>query len=244
MGGLAILLGVIGLAVGSFIGLVSLRLPQGGAIVWDRSRCGGCGRVLNGIDLLPLLGFLLRRGACQSCHAIIPRRYPAIELAAGLIGGASGWWLPGSEAIAGALLGWALLLLAILDAEHYWLPDMITLPLIATGLGFHGWIDPAGLQGAAIGAAVGFVSLWSISRLYKLLRGQMGLGGGDPKLFAAAGAWLGWEALPMVLLASALLGLLAALVLKLVGRKLHWTSQLPFGTCLAMPIWIAFLLRV
>lgn len=230
-----------GLAVGSFIALTSVRLPLDEPIVAGRSRCRSCGQPLGIRELVPILSWLMQHGRCRACDATVSARYPLTELAAGAIGVAAALVaLDPAHAIAGALLGWTLLLLAILDLEHLWLPQPLTLGLAAAGLGATALLARDRLADHAIGAAAGFGSLWLIAAAYRRLRAVEGLGGGDARLFAAAGAWLGWAALPWVLLGAALLGLAAALVLWLTGR-LGAGTQLPFGAALAAAIWTGWL---
>ncbi|MGI4880144.1 MAG: prepilin peptidase [Janthinobacterium lividum] len=236
-----ILLGVAGAAVGSFIGLVSLRLPAGEPVLFGRSRCGGCGRTLGAGELVPLLSYLLQRGRCRRCGSRIAWRYPAIEAAAALVGVVAGTVLAGPAAVAAAVLGWWLLLLAILDAEHFWLPSVLTLPLVVAGLGATWLLDPAGLGDHVAGAVAGFASLAGLAAVYLALRRRTGLGGGDARLFAAAGAWLGWLPLPLVLAVAAIAGLLAAVTIW--RRDLTATTRLPFGTFLAAATWLVYLVR-
>lgn len=148
--------------------------------------------------------------------------------------------LPGWQALAAALLGWTLLLLAIVDLAHFRLPSAVTLPLAAAGLGATLLLAPAALGDHLIGAVAGFASLAAVAAAYKRLRGRTGLGGGDARLFAAAGAWLGWQALPLVLALASVGGLAAALLVW--RRRLTATTRLPFGTCLAPAIWAVYLL--
>ncbi|MDP8914748.1 MAG: prepilin peptidase [Pseudomonadota bacterium] len=234
-----LLFAIAGAAVGSFLALVSLRYPQGEAVAFGRSGCSSCGRTLGPLDLVPILSFAALRGRCRTCNAPIERRYPVIEASAAAIGAASALLIPGWQALAAAVLGWWLLLLAVLDLEHYWLPDRLTYPLILLGLGAAAAFTPALLLHHAAGAALGFLLLWSVATCYRALRGRHGLGGGDAKLFAAAGAWLGWYDLPLVLLGAAGAGLAAALVLHGKGSG-FLSKRLPFGTFLAPAIWIVY----
>jgi len=237
---LATILGAVGAAAGSFVALVSLRLPAGRPFGAVRSMCAGCGAVLQPHELVPLLSFAVQRGRCRGCAAAIPWRYPAVEAAAAAIGVAAALALPDPRAaVAVAALGWTLLLLALLDAEHFWLPSAVTLPLSAAGLAVTTWLAPADLPVHAIGAAVGYLSFAGVAALYKAVRGRTGLGGGDAKLFAASGAWLGWEALPLVLLAAAVSGIVVALLLW--RRGITATTRLPFGVFLAAATWIVAL---
>ena len=237
-----LLFAINGAAVGSFLGLVSLRYPRGQSLALGRSRCSNCGRTLGPLDLVPILSFAALGGRCRSCKAAIERRYPIIEASAAAIGAASALLFPGWQALAAATLGWWLLLLALLDLEHYWLPDRLTYPLILLGLAATALFTPALLLHHVIGAALGFLLLWSVATFYHALRGRHGLGGGDAKLFAGAGAWLGWYDLPLVLLGAAGTGLAAALVLHRKGPG-FLTKRLPFGTFLAPAIWIVYLVR-
>jgi leader peptidase (prepilin peptidase)/N-methyltransferase len=236
-----LVLALVGAIVGSFLGLVSVRLPLGEPIALGRSRCPGCSRTLGPADLVPLLSYLLLRGRCRTCRAPISRRYPLIELACLLIGAGAACVYPDARGVAAALLGWWLLLLAVLDLEHYWLPDRLTYPLAAAGVGAAAWFGTPQVMDSLIGAASGYLSFAAIALAYRRVRGRHGLGGGDWKLFASAGAWLGWQGLPLVLLIAALLGLAAALILH--WRKAEFLAQrLPFGAFLAPAIWLLYLL--
>lgn len=206
-----------------------------------RSACDACGQSLGAIELIPVISAALQRGKCRHCGAAIDRRHLAIELAGAIVGGvAFGVW-PGLSGLAGALFGWMLIALIALDVAHYWLPDKLTLPLliIGLGIGFAG-IDPP-LVDRIWGAAGGYLSLALIAYVYKQVRGGDGLGGGDPKLLGAIGAWLGWQALPMVLLGGSGVGLLYVLFRSLQGRPMTATDRLPLGALMALaafPLWI------
>ena len=226
----------IGAVVGSFIALVSLRWPAGRPFAVARSACGGCGATLRPVELIPLVSFAVQLGRCRRCAARIPWRYPAVEAAAAAIGALSVVAAPLPTAASIAVLGWTLLLLAILDAEHYWLPSAVTWPLTAIGLVVTALLRRAALSDHVIGAVAGFTVLMLVAAGYRRLRGRDGLGGGDAKLFAAAGAWLGWAALPLVLGSAALAAIVVALLL--LRRGLTSTTRLPFGTFLAPAIWI------
>lgn len=237
---LAVLFGSTGAVVGSFVALVSLRWPRGEAFALDRSRCRGCATRLSPVDLVPVVSWLGLRGRCRTCAARIPLRYPAVETGAAAIGVAAAIAVPGAgAAITVAGLGWTLLLLALLDGEHFWLPSAVTWPLVAVGFGVTAWLDPAALPAHAIGAVAGWASLAGVAAIYKAVRGRVGLGGGDARLFAASGAWLGWTALPLVLGTAAVAGLVVALLLW--RRGLTATMRLPFGVFLAVATWVAAL---
>jgi leader peptidase (prepilin peptidase)/N-methyltransferase len=165
-----------------------------------------------------------------------------IELAAAAVGVWAALSQPGPvEAGLTALLGWQLLLIAVLDAEHFWLPDRLTLPLLATGLVAAALLDRTTVVEAVIGAAVGFAALWLLALAYRRLRGRDGLGGGDPFLLAAGGAWVGWIGLPSVLLLAAAAGLSFVAARAVTGGKVSGADRLPFGPCLATGIWLTWL---
>lgn len=242
----AAFLGGVGLIVGSFLGLVSLRLPRGEDVVFGRSRCGGCGQALKPWRMIPVLSWALSGGRCAECGSVIPIRYPLIELASGLIGVWAGFHSADfATALMTGVLGWNLLIIALVDAEHFWLPDQLTLPLFVSGLIAAVLLHPAGLPvampSALIGAAVGFGGLWLLARLYKLVRGREGLGGGDPFLLGAGGAWVGWTGLPSVLLWASVAGLSVVLAMLIVRRQVSATDRLPFGVFLSIGVWLTWL---
>jgi leader peptidase (prepilin peptidase)/N-methyltransferase len=232
---------ILGAAIGSFLATILLRWPQGRSVVAGRSTCDKCGRTLEARDLVPILSWSLSRGRCRTCGARIDRRHLAAEAGAAMIGIAAILAHPMPLAAVTAILGWWLFLLAALDLEHEWLPDRLTWPLLAAGLAAAwGGYGPS-LDSRLIGAAAGFASLFMIARAYRAVRGREGLGGGDPKLFAAIGAWLGWPQLPFVLVGAGLLGIAALLVKRLRGGGVEATDHLPLGTLMALaawPIWI------
>jgi leader peptidase (prepilin peptidase)/N-methyltransferase len=240
---LALMLGGTGLMVGSFLGLVSLRLPEGKGVIGGRSRCAGCDRPLAPWHLVPLASYLVSGGKCTTCRAPIPYRYPLLELAAAGVGV---WAALSQETLPAAgltaLLGWQLLLIAMIDAEHFWLPDRLTLPLLATGLLAALVLNPATLVDALIGAAAGFAVLWGLALAYRRLRGREGLGGGDPFLLGAAGAWVGWIGLPSVLLWASVAGLSLVIGRAVTGGQVSGADRLPFGPFLALGIWLTWLL--
>lgn len=233
----AILLGPI---TGSFIGLVSLRLPAGRTVLWGRSHCDACGRTLGLIDLVPIVSFVAMGGRCRTCRAPIPRRYLLLELGALSVGAVAAVADTGPLALAGAIFGWGLLAAAVIDGEHFWLPDQVTLPFGVLGLVAACLVPELDLASALAGAAAGFLSLWLLAYLYRRIRGVDGLGGGDQRLFGAIGAWIGWQGLPSVLVWGCLAGLAVVVGTILSGRG--WTAErrLPFGVCLAVGAWIVW----
>lgn len=224
---------LVGLVVGSFLAALVVRWPAGRSVARGRSACDQCGTALRWHNLVPLFSFVAARGRCRSCGGWIDPVHPAVEAAAAVIGAAALAVAPSWQGLAGAVFGWMLLALAVLDFRHLWLPDRLTLPLFVLGLaaGLAGLPPP--LLDRAIGAAAGFVALWLVGFVYLRLRGRSGLGGGDPKLLAAVGAWLGWAALPWVVLLAALAGLAAVSVQAVRGRPVGATQPLPLGTLLA-----------
>lgn len=233
--------GALGLVAGSFLALLSVRLPAGEATAMTRSRCRSCGTILGPLELAPVLSWLALRGRCGACGAKISPRYPLIELAAAGLGAWAALAVPGWLGLAGALLAWQLLLIAVIDAEHFWLPDVLTLPLAFTGLAAAWVLEPHLLGERAIGAVAGFLSLWLIAWAYRRLRGREGLGGGDPRLFAGIGAWVGWLALPTVLVWACLAGFAVVAAMLARGREASLGARLPFGTFLAIGAWLAWL---
>lgn len=227
--------------VGSFLGVVADRLPAGRPIVWGRSVCGHCGATLSWRDLVPLVSWALTRGRCRHCAAPLGLFYPAIELGALAVAFWSLAVLPGWLAVAGGFLGWTLMTLAVIDARHMILPDGLTLPLIPAGLAVAWLIDPARLVDHLAGAAVGFGAIVGLAAAYRRLRGREGIGLGDAKLLAAAGAWVSWEGLAGVLLLAAGGGLAGALVARLITGRLSGQDALPFGPYLAGGFWLVWL---
>lgn len=233
---------IIGLIIGSFLATIVIRWPQRQSVVSGRSRCDSCHERLRAIDLIPVVSYLLRSGKCARCGAVINSDHLMIELGAGLIGGLALLAAPGVDGVLGAIFGWLLITLAALDAQHHWLPDKLTLLLAVCGLAASFWVDDPDLVNRAIGGVAGFLALFLIGWFYRLLRGREGLGGGDPKLLGAVGCWLGWSALPFVILGAALVGLAAVVMMHIRGQAVNADSALPLGTFIAItafPLWIA-----
>ncbi|MDP8993730.1 MAG: prepilin peptidase [Pseudomonadota bacterium] len=228
---------LLGAVAGSFAATILVRWPERRSVLRGRSRCDICHKPLRAWELVPIWSFLAARGRCRRCDAPIDPRHFAVELTAAALGMialvAHGGWL----GLVSALLGWWLLLIALLDLQHHWLPDKLTLPLIPLGLAaaWAGFGPP--LLDRAIAAAAGFVLLWLIAFGYRRIRGGEGMGAGDPKLFAALGAWLGWMLLPFVLLAAGLLGLAAVGLMRARGQKVTALDRLALGTLMALPAW-------
>jgi leader peptidase (prepilin peptidase) / N-methyltransferase len=227
--------------IGSFLGLLIRRLPDGSPIARDRSRCDICGTTLRVRDLVPILSWLAAGGRCRYCQQPLGWFYPGVELAALAVALAAVLIDGGQRAWLDCLLGWWLLSLGWIDLRSWLLPDVLTLPLIIAGLAASFIFDPDQLTERALGAVLGYASLMAIAALYRALRGREGLGGGDAKLLAASGAWVGAAALPQVVLLAALSALAAAACLRLAGIRLGILSALPFGPFLALATWVLWL---
>ncbi|WP_075879246.1 prepilin peptidase [Vreelandella massiliensis] len=254
---------VLGLCAGSFLNVVITRLPvmlmqqwraQARAalelpeetperfnIAFPASMCPGCRAPIKWHDNLPVLGWLKRRGRCAACGTRISVQYPLVELAGGAIALAS-LALYGvtfeTLFIAGACL--ALLAMAVIDLRTQLLPDILTLPLLWAGLLYQLLFQPLMLPSAVIGAMAGYLILWSVYWLFKLLTGRDGMGYGDFKLLAALGAWLGWQFLPLVLIIAAGLGAIVGIALQ-VSVKDKRGIPMAFGPFLALAGWVALL---
>lgn len=228
-----------GLAIGSFLNVVIHRGPTmwslvdgepRGDLVSPRSYCPACRTPIPSWRLVPVVSFLVQRGRCAACGAPISPRYPAVELLGGLVPVAAlAAFGPTSSALAASAFGFALIALAFIDLETGYLPDAITLPLVACGLvanGFGLFVAPAD---AAIGAAAGYLALRAVAFAFEGLRGKEGLGRGDAKLLAAIGAWAGWQVLPFVVFAAAAATLAGFGVARLAGRKAGLEEAIPFG---------------
>lgn len=206
-----------------------------------RSACPHCGHAITAMENIPLLSWLWLKGRCRECQAPISARYPLVELLTALLSlVVAATFPPGWALLAALLLTWVLVALTFIDLDKMLLPDQLTLPLLWGGLLFNlaGGFIP--LADAVIGAMAGYLVLWSLYWAFKLLTGKEGMGYGDFKLLAALGAWLGWQALPIVLLLSSLVGAFIGIGLILL-RNHHQNKPIPFGPYLAIAGWIALL---
>ncbi len=202
-----------------------------------RSRCDGCDRQLAWYELVPLLSFAGLRGRCRSCGSAIDRTHPLIELACAAVGALALFAMPEPAGFAGALFGWFLIALIALDVACFWLPDRLTLPLLALGLA----LGPSSPGERFLAAAIAGGSFLFLAVGYRALRGRDGLGLGDAKLAAALAAWLSLAMLPPLLLAAALLGLGLVAIGALRGQRTASDTRIPFGACLAVaafPLWL------
>lgn len=247
---------VLGLLIGSFLNVVVYRLPkmleqqwaqecaelsgetavqkESFNLVVPRSRCPHCGHQIRWFENIPVLSYLLLRAKCSACKASISARYPIVELVTGCLFFYCGWqWGVTVTSLAWCTFSAMLLALALIDWDTTLLPDDLTLPLLWLGLVAASlqW-TPVGLNSALWGAVVGYLSLWSVYWAFKLVTGKEGMGYGDFKLFAALGAWFGWQALiPMILLAS-VLGAVVGIAMKF-SSGLREGGYVPFGPFLA-----------
>jgi leader peptidase (prepilin peptidase) / N-methyltransferase len=246
----------IGLCVGSFLNVVIHRLPQmlergwqrecadlrGEAapelprynLVVPRSKCPSCGHGITALENIPVVSWLVLRGKCSSCGAPISSRYPLVEILGAALAVCAIWRFgPGWEGWAACGFLWALLALTFIDFDTQLLPDDITLPLLWAGLAVNAFGLFVPLRDAVIGAMAGYVSLWVVYWLFKLIRGKEGMGYGDFKLLAALGAWQGWQVLPMIVLMSSLVGAFIGLTLVAFKGRDH-NIPLAFGPYLAV----------
>lgn len=229
--------------VGSFLGVLITRLPHGQPIALDRSRCPHCRTALGVPDLVPVLSYAALRGRCRHCGRGIGVFHPAVELAALALAvvAASVETAPGRLWIDCAL-GWTLLALAWIDQASLLLPDLLTLPLLLAGLAVTWLEQPMDVADHALAAALGYLAFQGLAWGYRRLRGWDGLGGGDAKLIAAAGAWCGLADLPWIIFWSAVFGLLVALAGAVRSGRLSARAQIPFGPCIAAAFWVGWLL--
>ncbi|MFP4003462.1 MAG: prepilin peptidase [Alphaproteobacteria bacterium] len=226
--------------VGGLMGLLVVRLPQDEPVVLSRSRCRSCGTALKPFDLLPLVSFLALGRKCRHCGAAVSWRYFWVELGAV---GVAVWTVtvvPPHLMLPTAMLGWTLLTLAVIDAEHFIIPDSLTLVVLAAGLLTAGFLIERQLVSALLGVVLGGSVLWAVAALYHRFRGREGLGFGDVKLMGAGGAWVGWQGLSTVLLWSVLFAFLSVLFMTLRGHEVRRDTALPFGPFLAAGIWLTW----
>ena len=255
---------LFGLLVGSFLNVVIHRLPRMMELDWQRqaretlglpedekrqtynlvlpnSQCPHCSHEIKPWENIPLVSWLALGGKCSSCKAPISKRYPLVELACGLLSAFIAWHYGfGWQAGAMLLLTWGLLAMSMIDIDHQLLPDALVLPLLWLGLIVNHFGLFTNLGDALWGAVFGYLSLWSVYWLFKLVTGKEGMGYGDFKLLAMLGAWGGWQVLPLTILLSSLVGaVLGVIMLRL--RNAETSTPIPFGPYLAIAGWIALL---
>ncbi len=255
---------ILGLLIGSFLNVVIYRLPIMMQREWrcdclefleqpsetstekfdlnmPRSRCAECGHAISALENIPILSYMALKGKCRACKTPISMRYPLVELLTGLISLIIGWHFGVSlQALAGLFLSWFLIAASGIDLGHKLLPDTITLPLMWLGILlslFNVFID---LETSVIGAIAGYLCLWSIFIMFKLVTGKEGMGHGDFKLLAALGAWCGWKMLLVIVLTSSLVGAIVGISMIILSKSGR-NTQIPFGPYLAAAGWISFL---
>ena len=250
-----LLAGLLGLVVGSFLNVVIHRLPRMMERDWQcqcaelrgeempegeafslarpRSRCPACGHPISALENIPIVSWLFLRGKCSACQAPISVRYPVVEAVTGLLTAFAavhfgfGW-----SAVGAIILVWSLIALTFIDFDTKYLPDSITLPLLWCGLLFNLAGTYADLHSAVVGAMAGYLALWSVYWVFKLVTGKEGMGYGDFKLLAALGAWQGWQMLPLIILLSSLVGAVVGILLIILARRGR-DVPIPFGPYLA-----------
>ncbi len=251
-----IIAAVIGLCVGSFLNVVIHRLPRMLERGWQgecaelrgeapaelprynlmvpRSKCPGCGHGITALENIPVVSWLALRGKCSACSVPISARYPLVEILGGALAACAILRFgPNWQGVAACGFLWALLALTFIDFDTQLLPDDITLPLLWAGLAVNtvGLFVP--LREAVIGAIAGYLSLWTVYWLFKLIRGKEGMGHGDFKLLAALGAWMGWQVLPLIILMSSVVGAVIGITLVVFRGRDH-NIPLAFGPYLAI----------
>jgi len=256
----------LGLLVGSFLNVVIHRLPLMMERTWraqcqelldipaqpeddskpfnlvtPRSRCPHCGHAISAMENIPVISYLWLRGRCAGCGKSISPRYPLVELATALLSAVTAWHFGfGWEAGAALGLTWALIALSLIDFDHQLLPDDITLPFLWIGLLLSLFGLFADSTASIVGAAAGYLSLWSIYMLFKWATGKEGMGYGDFKLLAMLGAWMGWKALPVIILLSSVVGAAVGITL-IILRGRDRNIPIPFGPYLAAAGWLSLL---
>ncbi len=252
---------IVGLCVGSFLNVVIHRLPKMLERGWQdqcaelrgetpapaarynlvvpRSACPACGHAIGAVENVPVVSWLALGGKCRGCKARISVRYPVVEILGGALAALAIWHFgPTWQGVAACAFLWTLVALTFIDFDTQLLPDDLTLPLLWGGLlaNVYGLFVP--LPEAVAGAMAGYLVLWSIYWIFKLVRGKEGMGYGDFKLLAALGAWLGWKTLPMIVLGSSLVGACIGITLVVVKGRDH-NVPLAFGPYLAIAGMIA-----
>ena len=255
---------VLGLLIGSFLNVVIYRYPELLKYAWSKqshewineetysepepdgiafpaSRCGNCGHSIRPWQNIPIFSYLLLRGRCSNCQQAIGLRYPLVELLTGLLSAYVvyhfGWSL---QAVFAVLLSWTLVTLSFIDFDHQLLPDDIVIPMLWLGLGLSLYPVFALPADAIIGAIAGYLILWCVFKLFKVVTGKEGMGYGDFKLLSLFGAWLGWQYLPQIVLVSTLVGSIVGISL-IVFTKQDSQKPIPFGPYIAAAGWIAML---
>lgn len=224
---------IFGAAIGSFLNVCIHRIPNGESIVYPPSRCPKCRTHIRPVDNIPIISYLLLRGRCHNCAAAISVRYPFVEALGGVAAITAVWrfGVSAEAAVAFAFLA-ALIVITFIDLDHQIIPDVISLPGIVIGLLLSLILDKPGVLNAVIGALLGYGVLYAVAVAYYWVRKEEGMGGGDLKLLAMIGAFLGWKAIPVTLLLGSLSGSLVGISLMIVQRR-NSQVPIPFGPFLA-----------
>lgn len=227
--------------IGSFLTVLAVRLPKGEDVLIRRSHCRNCNRALRPFELVPLVSWLALKGRCAHCGDRISALYPVLEIAAIGVAAWATFIMDGALLWVTVTLGWVLLALIAMDIREFILSDVLTLPLIVAGIAAIAVIDPTQLWLHIVGAIAGFALMVGVALAYRVIRKQDGLGLGDAKLMAAAGAWTGVQGLGTVLLYAVAIGLVLALLLRVQGQGLAATTPIPFGAGVAAGLWLVWL---
>ena len=257
----------LGLLVGSFLNVVILRLPVMMERDWQqqccellelddpesnkekglfnlltpRSHCPGCKHQISAIENIPVISYLFLKGKCKKCGNKISLRYPLIELVSALSAVIVAYYFGVSyQAMFAICLTWALIALSMIDFDHQLLPDDITLPLLWLGIIINIFSIFTDIESSVLGAIFGYVSLWSVYIIFKIVTGKEGMGHGDFKLLAVLGAWFGWQLLPLIIILSSLVGAVVGISLMLF-KSHDRNTAIPFGPYLAIAGWISML---
>ncbi|MCL1038284.1 A24 family peptidase [Shewanella submarina] len=213
--------------------------PERYNLIAPGSACPKCGNKIKPWQNIPVLGWIMLKGQCANCKTSISARYPVVEALTGLLVAVLAWHFgPNIQFALAALLTFILIALTFIDLDEMLLPDQLTLPLVWLGLLVNLPGTFTDLQSAIIGAVAGYLSLWSVFWLFKLLTGKEGMGYGDFKLMAVFGAWLGWQFLPVIILLSSLVGAIVGIAM-ILAKRLSREKPIPFGPYIAAAGWIA-----
>ena len=263
---LTLLAGILGMLVGSFLNVVGYRLPimmerrwrmecaelnaaahdfeeQQPAfnLVFPRSACPSCGHQISALENIPVISYLLLRGKCKACGITISIQYPIVEAVTGLASAFIAWHFGYSwQTLAALIFTWSLIALTIIDIKKQLLPDNITLPLLWLGLILNLGELFTDSYSSILGAGFGYLSLWSVYHVFRLATGKEGMGFGDFKLLAALGAWMGWQALPIIIIFSSLVGAVTGIAM-IMTRRQQQGQPIPFGPFLAAAGWLAMI---
>ncbi len=225
--------------IGSFIGVLIERLPKNRPVIFARSACDTCHHSLSFADLIPVFSYIISGRKCRYCNICIKSFYICIEFLSIFVAMASVFSTENPAVVwQNCILGWVLLGLSWIDARHFIIPNVLIYPLLIAGLFFGASISQPFLFDCVIGAIVGFGAFKGIAMIFRKLRGYEGLGSGDAKLIAVAGAWVGWQSLPDVIFLSAMFGLTFSAIESARGKALARNTKIPFAPFLSFAFWL------